>query len=78
MFAAPSPWFWTIESALIPRTATLADEVWCETLVKQCRASAKRPREGVVTFEHRLYNQRDKLVCKMERNALMLKRPASL
>ena len=31
---------------------------------------------GIVTFEHRAFNQDDVLVCTARRNALMLRRPA--
>src|SRR5215216_705061 len=30
---------------------------------------------GIVTFEHRGFNQRDELVCRFRRNALMRRRP---
>ena len=38
--------------------------------------SGSRPEAGIVTFEHRMYNERDELVCVMERTALMQRRPA--
>ena len=34
-----------------------------------------RPDCGIVTFEHRGFNQRDELVCRARRDALMRKRP---
>jgi acyl dehydratase len=40
------------------------------------RESKSRPGQGVVTFEHRGYNQRDELVCRARRNALMHTKPA--
>ncbi len=45
------------------------------TVVLAARASKSRPEQGVVTFEHRAYNQDDTLVCKAVRDALMLRRP---
>ena len=40
------------------------------------RAESKsRPEQGIVTFEHRAFNQRDELVCRARRNALMHRRP---
>ena len=38
--------------------------------------SNSRPDAGIVTFEHRMYNQRDELVCVTERTALMQRKPA--
>ena len=45
------------------------------TEVLAARASSSRPTQGVVTFEHRAYNQDDVLVCRCRRNALMRRRP---
>ena len=38
--------------------------------------SKSRPDQGIVTFEHRGFNQRDELVCRARRNALMHRQPA--
>jgi len=43
--------------------------------VLAARASSSQPDRGVVTFEHRGYNQDDVLVCSAVRNALMHRRP---
>ncbi|MDJ0787767.1 MAG: MaoC family dehydratase [Myxococcota bacterium] len=51
------------------------DTLRVETEVKQARASRSRPNQGVVTFEHRAYNQDQQLVCRATRDALMLRRP---
>ena len=51
------------------------DTLRVETEVLAARASKSRPEQGVVTFEHRAYNQDDTLVCKAVRDALMLRRP---
>ena len=37
--------------------------------------SNSRPDAGIVTFEHRMFNQREEMVCVMERTALMQRRP---
>lgn len=52
------------------------DTIRVETEVIAARASSSRPNQGVVTFEHRAYNQDETLVCRAVRNALMLKAPA--
>ena len=51
------------------------DTLRVETEVRAARESNSRPTQGVVTFEHRAYNQHDRLVCRAVRDALMLKRP---
>ena len=45
-----------------------------ETEVVGLKDSNSRPEAGIVTFEHRMYNQRDELVCVMERTALLQRR----
>jgi acyl dehydratase len=42
----------------------------------ELRDSKSRPNAGIVTWEHRSFNQRDELVCKCSRTALLLKKPA--
>ncbi len=51
------------------------DTLRVETEVLAARGSKSRPNQGVVTFEHRAFNQDDALVCKAVRDALMLRRP---
>jgi acyl dehydratase len=53
------------------------DTLRVETEVVEARASKSRPDAGIVTFEHRSYNQRDELVCRARRAALMHRRPAA-
>jgi len=52
------------------------DTVRVETEVLASRASSSRPTQGIVTFEHRAFNQHDALVCRAVRNALMQRRPS--
>ena len=51
------------------------DTLHVETEVLEARPSKSRPRQGIATFEHRAYNQRDELVCRAVRDALMHCRP---
>ena len=51
------------------------DTIRVETEVLAARESSSRPNQGVVTFEHRAFNQHDTLACRAVRNALMLRRP---
>jgi acyl dehydratase len=53
------------------------DTLRVETEVREARASKSRPSQGVVTFEHRAYNQKGVLVCRAVRDALMHRRPAA-
>lgn len=52
-----------------------SDTIRVETEVLAARPSRSRPGQGIVTFEHRAYNQHDTLVCRAVRQALMLMRP---
>ena len=51
------------------------DTLRVATTVLAARPSKSRPTQGIVTFEHRGYNQHDTLVCRAVRDALMLMRP---
>jgi acyl dehydratase len=51
------------------------DTLRVETEVLAARPSKSRPTQGIVTFEHRAYNQKGELVCKAVRDALMHCRP---
>lgn len=52
------------------------DTLRVQTEVIDARASKSRPGQGIVTFEHRGYNQHGTQTCKAVRQALMLSRPA--
>jgi acyl dehydratase len=52
------------------------DTIRVETEVLERRASKSRPTQGIVTFEHRAYNQSDVCVCRAVRDALMHLAPA--
>ncbi|MGZ4694594.1 MAG: MaoC family dehydratase [Acidimicrobiales bacterium] len=51
------------------------DSIHAETEVVSARRSASRPTQGIVVFEHRAFNQRDELVARCRRSALMRLRP---
>merc|ERR1719210_171007 len=63
------------EEILFPRPVFFGDTLRCETEVIKARVSGKDPTRGIVTFEHRAFNQNGQLVCKARRNALMRTRP---
>ncbi len=58
-----------------PKPLFHGDTVRVETEVVASRESKSRPQQGIVTFEHRAYNQKGELVCRAVRDALMHKRP---
>jgi acyl dehydratase len=51
------------------------DTLRVETEVVASRRSKSRPTQGIVTLEHRAFNQKDVLVCRATRDALMHCRP---
>lgn len=60
---------------VFPRPVFHGDTLRIETEVKDKRESRSRPNAGIVTFEHRAYNQRGELVARCTRLGLMLKLP---
>lgn len=65
-----------LENVQFPRPLFAGDTVRVQTRVAAARPSRSRPGNGILTLEHRGYNQRDELVAVCTRNVLMLcKRP---
>jgi acyl dehydratase len=54
-----------------PKPVFSGDTIRAETIVVALRASTSRPEQGIVTFEHIGLNQRDEIVCRTTRAALM-------
>ena len=63
------------DKVVMPKPVFIGDTMRAETEVVQLRDSKSRPEAGLVTFRHRLINQRDEIVCECLRTAL-LKRKA--
>ncbi len=59
----------------MPSPVFIGDTLRAETEVIALKDSKSRPDAGIVTFEHRMLNQRGEVVCTMERTALMRRRP---
>ncbi len=59
-----------------PKPVFAGDTIRAETCVLELRESKSRPTQGIVTFEHLGMNQRDEVVCRTVRGALMMKAPA--
>lgn len=64
------------EQTMFPKPVLIGDTLRFETEVVETRESGTRLEAGIVTFEHRVFNQAGDLVCRARRNALMKKRPA--
>ena len=58
-----------------PKPLFHGDTIHIESEVLDMRESKSRPDNGIVTFEHRGFNQHDELVGICKRTALMLKKP---
>jgi acyl dehydratase len=64
------------EEVKFPGPVFSGDTLRAESVVVGIRESKSRPTQGIVTFEHRGFNQRDEEVCYCRRVALMMRRPA--
>lgn len=58
-----------------PRPVFHGDTLHFQTEIHAKRESKSRPQDGIVSFIHRAYNQKDELVADCLRVALMLKKP---
>jgi len=58
-----------------PKPVFIGDTMRAETEVSDLKDSRSRPNAGIVTFTHLLINQRNEIVCKCFRNALLLRKP---
>ena len=64
------------EEIAFPVPVFHGDSIHAQTEVLSARASSSRPTQGIVAFEHRAFNQRDELVARCRRSALMHRRPS--
>ena len=58
-----------------PSPVFIGDTLRATSEVAELRDSRSRPNAGLVTFAHELHNQRDQVVCRCLRTALMQRRP---
>jgi acyl dehydratase len=61
---------------VFPAPVFVGDTLRSESECLEERESNSRPNAGIVTWEHRSFNQRGELVCQCSRSALLLKKPA--
>ena len=65
------------DKLVMPKPVFLGDTLRAETEVVELRESRSRPTAGLITFKHRMLNQRDELVCECLRTALIQRRSAT-
>ncbi len=61
-----------------PKPLFAGDTIHVETEIIALRDSKSRPTQGIVTFEHRAFNQNDELVATLQRTGLQHKTPEHL
>jgi acyl dehydratase len=64
------------DKLIFPSPVFVGDTLRSESECLEVRESKSRPNAGIVTWEHRSFNQRGELVCKCTRSALLRKKPA--
>lgn len=64
------------DKLVMPKPVFLGDTLRAETEVHELKESRSRPNAGIVTFSHRMLNQRDEIVCQCLRTALIGRSPA--
>jgi acyl dehydratase len=64
------------DKVVMPKPVFIGDTLHGDTTVAELRESRSRPLAGIVTFAHRMLNQRDEVVCQCLRTALIRRRPA--
>jgi acyl dehydratase len=64
------------DKLVMPAPVFIGDTLRARTEVLALRESKSRLDSGIVTFGHKMFNQRGELVCECLRIALILKRPA--
>ncbi|KWV91156.1 MaoC family dehydratase [Erythrobacter sp. YT30] len=59
------------DRVVTPKPVFIGDTLRARSEVTGLRESKSRPEAGIVTFTHELLNQRDEVVCRCERSALL-------
>ncbi|MXO86347.1 MaoC family dehydratase [Altererythrobacter aurantiacus] len=61
------------DKLVMPKPVFIGDTLRATSEVTELRESKSRPNAGIVTFLHEALNQRDEVVCRCERSALLRK-----
>jgi acyl dehydratase len=64
------------DKVVMPKPVFIGDTLRAETDVVELKDSRSRPGAGIVTFRHRMLNQRNEVVCECLRMALLNRKPA--
>lgn len=64
------------DKVVMPAPVFIGDTMRATSEVVDLRASKSRTNAGIVTFRHELINQRDEVVCRCLRSALLQRKPA--
>jgi acyl dehydratase len=64
-----------MDEVRFPKPVFHGDTIRAESEVIEIRPSKSRPNQGIVTFMHRAFNQRNELVGHCKRAALMIRKP---
>ncbi len=64
------------DKLVMPAPVFIGDTLRAASEVVELKESRTRPNAGIVTFAHTLTSQRDEVVCRCLRSALLLRRPA--
>lgn len=62
------------DNVVTPKPVFIGDTLRAYSEVKDLRESKSRPDAGIVTWVHEMMNQRDEVVCRCERSALIQRR----
>ena len=63
------------DQLVMPKPVFIGDTMRATTEIAELRESKSRPNAGIVVFAHELINQRDEVVCRCLRTALINRRP---
>lgn len=61
------------DKLVMPKPVFIGDTLRATSEVAALRESKSRPEAGIVTFLHEALNQRDEVVCRCERSALVIR-----
>jgi acyl dehydratase len=64
------------DKLVMPKPVFIGDTLRATSEVVELRPSKSRPGQGIVTWKHRMFNQRDELVCECLRSALLRSKAA--
>jgi acyl dehydratase len=65
-----------MDEVKFPKPVFHGDTLHVESEVLEIRESKSRPKNGIILFMHRAFNQRGEVVASCKRSALMLRKPA--